>query len=199
MGCAVQFHIKPNRRKTWGEHSSNGWYLTTSPDHYRCHYIFVKATRAKQISDTIFFKHKQITQPTLMTEDLIIKAIQDLTNAVKGNNKLGNNTQIEAITQLTTSLHPRNQLPLGQTGKNAPPRVQTDTSPRVQTVTPPRVQTDTSPRVQIVTPPRVHFNIEANKIQFDANAAPQLIVESPTKPLHKRAPESIADRVKKGL
>jgi hypothetical protein len=33
MGCAVQFHIKPNRRKTWGEHSSDGWYLTTSKDH----------------------------------------------------------------------------------------------------------------------------------------------------------------------
>jgi hypothetical protein len=37
MGCAVQFHIKPNRRKIWGEHSSDKWYLTTSPDHYRCH------------------------------------------------------------------------------------------------------------------------------------------------------------------
>jgi hypothetical protein len=73
MGCAVQFHIKPNRRKTWGEHSSDGWYLTTSRDHYRCHYIFVKATRAKRISDTIYFKHKHITQPSLMTEDLIIK------------------------------------------------------------------------------------------------------------------------------
>ena len=37
MGCAVQLHFKPNRRKSWGEHSSDGWYLTTSPDHYRCH------------------------------------------------------------------------------------------------------------------------------------------------------------------
>jgi hypothetical protein len=73
MGCAVQFHIKPNRRRSWGEHSSDGWYLTTSPDHYRCHFIFVKATRAKRISDTVYFKHKQITQPTLTTEDLVSK------------------------------------------------------------------------------------------------------------------------------
>ena len=28
MSCAVQFHIKPNRHKTWGEHGSDGWYLT---------------------------------------------------------------------------------------------------------------------------------------------------------------------------
>ena len=58
MGCAVQFHIKPNRRKTWDEHAGDGWYLITSPDHYRCHWIFVKATRAKRISDTVYFKHK---------------------------------------------------------------------------------------------------------------------------------------------
>jgi hypothetical protein len=98
MGCAVQFHIKPNRRKTWGEHSSDGWYLTTSKDHYRCHYIFVKATRAKRISDTVYFKHKHITQPSLTTEDLVIKAIQDLSNAFKGGKNLNDNTQIEAIT-----------------------------------------------------------------------------------------------------
>ena len=154
MGCVVQFHIKSNRHKTWGEHSSDGWYLTTSPDHYRCHYISVKATRAKQILDTVFFKHKQITQPTLTTEDLIIKANQDLTNVIKRNNKPGNNTQIEAIKQLTTALQPRNQLPLRQASNNAPPRV----------------QTNKSPRVQIDAPPRVQFNIEANEeIQFNAN------------------------------
>ena len=112
MGCAVQFHIKPNRRRSWGEHSSNGWYLTTSPDHYRCHYIFVKATRAKWISDTVYFKHKYITQPRLTTEDLVIKAIQDLSNAIKGGKNLGGNTQIKAIKGLTNSLRPGNQLPL---------------------------------------------------------------------------------------
>ena len=54
MGCAVQFHVKPSKRKSWGEHSSNGWYLQTSPDHYRCHYVFAKSTRSKRIMDTIF-------------------------------------------------------------------------------------------------------------------------------------------------
>ena len=104
MGRAVQFHIKPHRRKSWGEHSINGWYLTTSPDHYRCHFIFVKATRAKRISDTVYFKHKHITQQTLTTEDLVIKMIQDLSNAIKGGKNPGGNTQIEAITQLTNTL-----------------------------------------------------------------------------------------------
>ncbi|KAL7477530.1 hypothetical protein ACHAW6_003338 [Cyclotella cf. meneghiniana] len=34
VGCAVLFHIKTNRCKTFGEHSSNGWYLKTLPEHY---------------------------------------------------------------------------------------------------------------------------------------------------------------------
>jgi hypothetical protein len=74
MGCAVQFHIKPNRRKTFGEHSSDGWYLRTSPEHYRAHWVFVKATRAKRITDTVFFKHKYITQPTVTKADAIVNA-----------------------------------------------------------------------------------------------------------------------------
>jgi hypothetical protein len=157
----VQFHIKPNRRKSWGEHSSDGWYLTTSPDHYRYHFIFVKATRAKQISNTIYFKHKHITQPTLTTEDLVIKAIQDLSNAIKGDKNLGGNTQIKAIKGLTDALHPGNQLPLQAH------------SLRVQIQAPPRVQFD--------APPRVQFNTGSNEeIPFDAGSPPQLIVTSST-------------------
>ncbi|KAL7476769.1 hypothetical protein ACHAW6_002606, partial [Cyclotella cf. meneghiniana] len=84
MGCAVQFHIKPSRRKTWGEHSSDGWYLQTSPEHYRCHFVFVKATRHKRITDTLFFKHKYITQPTVTHADAIVQAYQNLTRAIQG-------------------------------------------------------------------------------------------------------------------
>ena len=157
IGCAVQFQVKLNRHKSRGEHSSNGWYLTTSPDHYRCHFIFVKATRAKRISDTVYFKHKHITQPTLTTEDLVIKMIQDLSNAIKGGKNPGGNTQIEAITQLTNTLWPGNELPLHAHS--------------------PRVQIDAPPRVQFDAPPRVQFNIGGNEeIQFDAGPPPQLIV-----------------------
>jgi hypothetical protein len=189
MGCAVQFHIKPNRRKSWGEHSSDGWYLTTSPDHYRCHFIFVKATRAKRISDTVYFKHKQITQPTLSTEDLVIKAIQDLSNAIKGGNKLGSNTQMDAIKGLTDALRPGNQMPLHAHS----PRVQVEASPRVQIAAP--------PRVQVNTPPRVQFDIGGNEeFPFDAGLPRRLIVTSP-QPILKQPTiipsESIADRVKR--
>ena len=71
LGCAVQFHVKLERRKSWGEDSADG-YVRTSPEHYRCHEVFVKATKSKRITDTVFFKHKYITQPTVTPADAIV-------------------------------------------------------------------------------------------------------------------------------
>jgi len=168
------------------------------PGSLRCHIIFVKATRAKRISDTIYFKHKHITQPTLTTEDQVIKAIQDLSNAIKGGTKHGSNTHIDAIKGLTNALRPGNQLPLQAH------------SPRVCIEAPPRVQIDAPPRVQIDATPRVQFDIGSNEeIPFDAGLPPQLIVTSPTVSIRQQQPtpilkqptvissESIADRVKR--
>ncbi len=122
----------------------------------------------------------------------MIKAIQDLSNSIKGGKNLGGNTQIKAITQLTDALRPGNKFPLHARS--------------------PRVQIDAPPRVQFAAPPRVQFNIVGNEeLPFDAGLPPQLIVESSTASTRQQQPqptpilkqptiissESIADRVKK--
>ncbi len=84
MGCAVQFHIKPSQQKTFGEHSEDGFYLKTSAEHYRTHVVFCKKTRAKQLADTVFFKHKHITQPTVTPADAIVNAFNKLQEAIHG-------------------------------------------------------------------------------------------------------------------
>ena len=58
MGCAVKIHEDADKRKTWAPHTMDGWYLGTSPDHYRAHLIHAKGTKAEQVSETVFFKHK---------------------------------------------------------------------------------------------------------------------------------------------
>ncbi|KAL7479611.1 hypothetical protein ACHAW6_005338 [Cyclotella cf. meneghiniana] len=78
IGCAVQFHVKLGHQHTWGEHSTDGWYIGASPEHYRTHCIFFKATRSLCLSDTVFFKHKYITQPMVTPADAIVKAFHDL-------------------------------------------------------------------------------------------------------------------------
>ena len=110
MGCAVQFHIKPKWRASCGEHSEDGWYLQTSPEHYRCHIVFVKKTRHKRVSDTVYFKHKYITQPTITPANAVVKALQDLMHAIKGKCNNKGTAQFNAITHLQEAFSPGHQL-----------------------------------------------------------------------------------------
>jgi len=57
------------------------------------------------VSDTIFFKTKYITQPTLTQADVITKALNDLTQALKGKNNQQGFDQIEALTKLNDILN----------------------------------------------------------------------------------------------
>jgi hypothetical protein len=86
--CAVQIHKAPTKHGTWAENYTDGWYIHPSPEHYRCHKIYTKKTRSMRISDTVWFKHKYITQPTIPPANMIVKALTDLTQALKGETKL---------------------------------------------------------------------------------------------------------------
>ena len=100
LGCTVQIYESTNRRTTWAENSIKGWYLHTSPEHYRCHVMHVKKMRSEQITDTVWFKHKYITQPKVTPADQIVKAINDLTCALKGKHNVEGLKQMEALQNL---------------------------------------------------------------------------------------------------
>ena len=128
MGCAVQLHESSERRGTWAENTTDGWYIQTSPEHYCCHKIHVKKTNSKRVSDTVFFKHKYIMQPTLTLADILTKAIDDLTHTLKGRRNMKGIMELEALQKLDKLL---NQAPQAQT---LPPRQvsrEEATTPRV--------------------------------------------------------------------
>ncbi len=83
MGCVVQLHQSSKRHATWAANSIHGWYLQTSPKHYQCHVIYMKQTKSERVSDTVIFKTKYITQSTITPADTIIKALNNLTQALK--------------------------------------------------------------------------------------------------------------------
>ena len=74
-------------------------------EHYICHKIYVKKTRSERISDTVFFKHKYITQPTVTPADTIVKALDDLTHALKGRRNVKGETQMEALEKIDELLN----------------------------------------------------------------------------------------------
>ena len=165
-GCAVQVHKNSKRRGTWAANSSDGWYLRTSPEHYRCHVIYSKNTRSERITDTGHFKHKYITEPTLTTEDTIVKALNDLTQALKERRNKKGMEEMDALQRINEVL---NNIPTEATTTERhrtvtfestakPPQETQPAAPRVANDMPnPRVvKTTPTPRVANETPtPRV--------------------------------------------
>jgi hypothetical protein len=105
MGCAVKIHEHSERRGSWVANVVDRWYLQTSPEHYQCHIVYVKSTRSERVSDTVKFKHKYIMQPTLMPEDTVVKALNDLTQALKESKNKKSTEQIEALQNIDELLN----------------------------------------------------------------------------------------------
>ena len=187
MGCAVQFHIKPTRRKTWGERASDGWYLKTSPEHYRCHVVFVKQTRSKRITDTVFFKHKYITQPTVTPADAIVKAYQDLTLALKGIKNSKGAAHMDILEKIEQALKPQHDTPTNNLAQQSP-RVN-DTNVKLTDAQVPRVPEAGTQSQPIKTPARMIVACPQGEIV----PKPKSILKTPKYPA---TTESIANRVK---
>jgi hypothetical protein len=87
LGCATQCFAANTQRLTFGAHSMDSWYIGTSNEHYRCQKVFLKETRAEQITDTIIFHHKRITCPTVSAADAIVAAANKLNQTIQNNMK----------------------------------------------------------------------------------------------------------------
>ena len=64
------------------------------------------------MTDTVFFKHKYITQPTLTPEDVIVKDLQDLKHSIKGTINRKQSKYFEAIvkTEELINTDPENKV-----------------------------------------------------------------------------------------
>ena len=72
-----------DKRSTWAYHSVDGWYLATSPEHYRTHLCHIKTTNSERFTNTAQFSHQKITKPTITHADKIMAAIADCNKAIK--------------------------------------------------------------------------------------------------------------------
>ncbi len=84
MGCEAQVHEKTNKRITWAYHSGNRWYLFTSPEHYFTHNCHIKHTKSKQLSNTVQFQHKCITNPSITHADKVMHTLAECVETIQG-------------------------------------------------------------------------------------------------------------------
>ena len=54
LGCKVEMHVVPGKRKTWESHTKTGYYIGNSWEHYRCHEIWIVDTRSARVGQTVF-------------------------------------------------------------------------------------------------------------------------------------------------
>jgi hypothetical protein len=143
MGCEVQVHEKADKRGTWAYHSVDGWYLTTSPDHYCTHLCHIKNTSSDRLLDTVHFKHKHITNPTLTHADKIMQALSHCAQVLKGkdttatNQELCNLQKLVEVTQANLLQQASSNSPAFPMEQTQPPTMdqltqQTHAAPRVQ-------------------------------------------------------------------
>ncbi len=83
MGCA-QMHEKTNKCGTWAYHLVKGWYLFTSPEHSCTHNCYIKRTKSKQLSNTVQFQHKRITNLSIMHTNTVMQALAECVIAIQG-------------------------------------------------------------------------------------------------------------------
>ena len=101
MGCGVQIHEDADKRRSWSPHTADGWYLGTSPDHYRSHVIHVKCTKADRVSETVFFKHKYLMNPTVTNTDTVVNAARALCEALSKKKQGMSNSTMDALRNLS--------------------------------------------------------------------------------------------------
>ena len=71
------------KQRSWGVKSEKYFYIGTSLEHYRYFNGWHPKTKAVQGSETVLFKHKYITVPTVTPADTIVQAAKELEDAIK--------------------------------------------------------------------------------------------------------------------
>ena len=79
----------------------DGWYIGTSSLHYRAFNVYIKASRARRVTDTILFKHKYITWPAVTHGDAVCKAASELARVLQGKPIVKSQEQWRDLTKLS--------------------------------------------------------------------------------------------------
>ena len=83
LGIEMHMLTPAGNRRSWGVKSEKCFYIKTSLEHYRYFKGWHPKTRAVQGSETVLFKHKYITAPTVTPSDAIIQAAKELEDTLK--------------------------------------------------------------------------------------------------------------------
>jgi hypothetical protein len=145
----------------------------------------MKHTRSERVSDMVHFKHIHIMQPTLTPEDTIVKALNDLTHALKERRNTKGTLEIEALQKIDELLNkiPSPTIPDEVTPPMTEKRVTFDqtSKPPKETQPTPRVLKD-KPTPRVSTPLTTKTNATIDKPIQTNTPNPHANIETWKKP-----------------
>ena len=97
LGCNIIAHQKTRTRNSWDFRGAAGWNVGVALQHYWCHTIVAKSTKADQVSDTVEFRHQNLTLPKIIPMDRIVHGVTTLTCALKDAPIIACNNQLVVI------------------------------------------------------------------------------------------------------
>jgi hypothetical protein len=151
-GTRIIAHETPNRRRTWGPHGQDGWYIRPALEHYRRYRVYISKTRGECVVETVDFSPEKVTLPFPSAQDLATQAAAELTHALLQPQPAGpfckvGDEQTIALKRLADIFEGATQRkskvvipPTETVVNNAPPRVQ-------NTVSPPKVANTTAQQI----------------------------------------------------
>ena len=151
LGCAVNVHVPPDIRASWGSHTRCGWYLGCSYEHYRSHRCVDASTRRDCVSATVDFKHKRITSPQVSVEDKVVNAVSSLAHELRRLVKSRKHSPVRDDLRQLQALADAVRPIVARHGK--PPDNPDATSPRVSTSRPAANPEIPLPRVRETSQP----------------------------------------------
>ena len=104
LGCNMIAHKNTGTRHSWDFRGTAGWNVSVVLQHYRCHTIVEKSTRAAQVSDTVEFRHHHLTQPIVTPMYRIVHSVTTLTCALHKSPNIACDNQLAAIEALHQSI-----------------------------------------------------------------------------------------------
>ena len=183
-GMKVITQVKAGKRASWGQNSTDGWYIGPSYEHYyRCVKVFHPKNRVVQIHDTVTFYPHVISVPELDLKDFLCQAVDDIVTLLKHppptSARLGldeGDKTRNALLELSTIFQTNEPLPISPQKTPSPPSIPL---PHV----PPRLRPSPVSTPSPVTPapcPRVLTPPVPPQLSTTSTSSPRVPTKSPT-------------------
>ena len=116
LGSEMLMHENPNRRTTFGYNAKKAWYIAPCFNHYWTFKGILPSIVSERVSDTVRFKHHDITIPQLVPSNKIVETARQLDDGIKQKSKRAPMDELTAIELLRYML-------LGERKENYHPTV----------------------------------------------------------------------------